>query len=522
MATEKPVSVHLGEHVVAHITPAKPGGKEGVEVADFYTIERHYQGTPQDWDTLECKFFNGQLLISYKGEEEKISLPETAYTNVASAEFNGEKLVVKVAQKDPNSPAMLEKKALDPDYPHPKPLSIRFIGKAAAKKQHPPDPLGHGQPTPAQMSLSGHTRHDDLLAPGEVKGHPHAVMPEAGLAATVASDMPVIIHPGGVVEAPCAGQTVVRDPKSADTRVHLPGDKEVSEGIRGLHVGDMVQGTRDRVLEAEHGTADQSYVKAAREALHIQPGSDQLAQQGKEGEPREEAQEEYEGEEGVPKELRSFEDSHGVRHVRGDFVQEKVGLVTHPLTAAEFYPTADSGIEPISDMKHQLDEEEEDTEVCEICGCLPCQCGKYDKAEEYRAPLEGTEAELKRTGKPFMHHHEKKAPQGRQVHANPRGNRTRVSEDARMAYYEDKPHPGEKLDAGVIEQAVEHHGSSLRRHDKAEKAVMDAAGRKPDEGLPSQRVGHGSYYSGGRVIATNANDAHLTSGRHQKQPHALG
>ncbi|EFJ45942.1 hypothetical protein VOLCADRAFT_118206, partial [Volvox carteri f. nagariensis] len=160
-----------------------------------------------------------------------IALPPTAYTGDACASYQRGTLRVDMAAKDPAAPAMVEKAARDPDRPTPRELPLSLPGQRHRAPGHPPgrgpvvntgipmrdDPTGRGAQTPAQAEYG--ERNDELFGRPGV----NAVMPQANLASTVVTDMPIITNPGAAVEAAADnGETVVVDPKSSETRIFIP------------------------------------------------------------------------------------------------------------------------------------------------------------------------------------------------------------------------------------------------------------------------------------------------------------
>lgn len=59
---------------------------------------------------------------------------------------------------------------------------------------------------------------------------------------------------------------------------------------------------------------------------------------------------------------------------------EKVGLDVKELTPADFYPSADKPIEPISSVKQP-------GQTCDLCACNPCQCDKMVPGTAYEVRL---------------------------------------------------------------------------------------------------------------------------------------
>ncbi|PNH03516.1 hypothetical protein TSOC_010420 [Tetrabaena socialis] len=256
-----------------------------------------------------------------------------------------------MAAKDPNSPAMLEKQLRDPDRPHPREVPLVLPSRGGARVSGVPlkeDPTGHGAPTPAQAEYG--ERNPELYGRLGV----HAVMPDANLASTVASDMPVLTNPGGAFETAGKGETVVADPHTADTKLYAPPVDQLAERLGRAELAPpgttVVRGSRDKVVESEYGRDED-----------VDTAPDQFTRK------------------------------------LVDYEEEKVGMLTRPLEARDFYATCDSANEPYSSVKAQ--NERGDVTPCDVCECAPCQCDKV--ARDF--PFEMTPQEQKRSGRPHLH-----------------------------------------------------------------------------------------------------------------------
>lgn len=214
----------------------------------------------------------------------------------------------------------------------------------------------HG-PTPAQLE-AGEGRSELLGEPGV-----RAAMPHGYMVGTVASEMPVLVHKGGAMEAPDGGETVVRVGVRHTSRLQVPVDEASEEGVRralqGAHLAEKPDG-----VVVEQGMGD------------------------------------FEREEDFGPSPE--EEEEAVDQVPVDFTEEKVGPATRLLTAADFYPAGDKHVEPYSSVKQQ--NERPGAGACELCECNPCQCDKLPKTY----PYELSESETKRAGRPQLHHHTKK------------------------------------------------------------------------------------------------------------------
>jgi len=383
-------------------------------------------------------------------------------------------------------------------------------------------------------------------------------VPEAGLAGTVASDMPTLTNKGGALEAPSGGETVVRDPGSDVTR----------KGTDQQGMPSVKQGTRDRVIEAQYGTADATYLQAAQQhgaggagaqghdghvaAGQVKPaakggravgagvalepagaldapahtqaaasggayayeGSDPTAVE-EEGEAP--AEEEEEGLEQEEQEM-----ARAMEHISID--TDKVGMLHRPKDARDYYPRADDRHhEPLSDHKHQ---NEGATDVCVICECSPCVC---DKAEHsYRDPLEMTAPQTKRTGKPHLHNvkkpitgHNHHRAHDYQAHAKTR-DETRVHGEARMTGWR---HDDKEEHKGPVSRKPHSPDTVPGPEDTVDQVENRSAGGGPmavpdDEPQGKKAHPHVSHYTGGRPLGA-VEDLRLSSGHHTK-PHVLG
>jgi len=524
---------------ILHTTPGPLNTEDG------HTFTREFPDVQHPDTDIQVALLNGKLLITARGQTEEIQLPEDAFTTHTRARFQRGTLTVFMQRKDPNSPAMLEKKAFDPDGPHPRQIPLETPGIV---KPRPPDVVGHGQPTPAQAAMAAHSTDDRLLAnpPSDV------AVPEAGLAGTVASDLPAVTLAGGAIAAPSTGETVARDFKSTDTHMVTRGVDELKlkEGgvpaVGPLGIGTtVVQGAREKMIEAEYGTADKGYNEAARNALHLgatetganAPGATDADQAEGAAKPEDRfhaaapAGEAVEGQD-YDDEYEDYDDEYEEGEYEDDGVDpklklvhdidHKVGLTHEQRTAADFYPRADSDkVEPISSMKQQVDV---GGHGCDLCECNPCQCGKAN------FPLEMAPAETKRQGRAAMHHHENKSgpatmPQGVgrfrrgkkdfRGHARPAmvSHENKVPANARMTAY-DNEHPG------AVKFGKEVQRSSSK--DAAEVAAHEQGDHGRQAGEPGSKFGHPGNYTGGRVIQIGTEGIHLSTGRHEKVPHVLG
>ncbi|KAG2482662.1 hypothetical protein HYH03_018434 [Edaphochlamys debaryana] len=266
------------------------------------------QGVDDPATDLKVLVHDGRLIIKVKGQETfNDSLPPTAYTGGdAKASFQRGTLRVDMASKDPSAPAMLEKSLMDPDRPHPRELPLSLPGGGGSGIPLKQDPTGPGAPTAAQAEYGA--RNPDLFSGPRVD----AVLPEANLGSTIASAMPTVTHQGAAVEAAADnGEAVVLDPSSSDTKVYTPHVDQLADRLGQARLAPpgttVVQGGRDKVMEKEHG----------------EYGTD-----------------------------TSAPDQHVARKIV-DYTEEKVGMATRPLVAADFYATSESANEPLSSMKAQ-------------------------------------------------------------------------------------------------------------------------------------------------------------------------
>ncbi|GIL79473.1 hypothetical protein Vretimale_18357 [Volvox reticuliferus] len=326
---------------------------------------------------VKVQVFDGHLLVNVKGQQiENITLPPNAYTDDAHASYQRGTLRVDMAVKEPGAPAMVEKALRDPDRPHPREVPLVLTGRGqghlvATGVPLKEDPTGRGTLTPAQAEFGA--RNDQLFGRPEVK----AVMPDANLASTVASDMPVLTNPGAALEAAADnGETVVVDPKSSETKIYVPKVDQLAERLGRAELAPagttVVQGARDKVVEAEHNQPNWSGAWA---------GKDQ--------------------------------DAHADQYTRKtvDYTEEKVGMATRPLEARDFYATCESATEPFSSVKVQATQGDPSL-ACDMCRCAPCQCDKVDKG----FPYELTPPEQRRSGKPSVRNY-RKAVTGQNAHA---------------------------------------------------------------------------------------------------------
>lgn len=289
-------------------------------------------------------------------QEQEVDLPEDAYTLLAKARYEHGTLTVTMPRRDPQGETMLEYKLLGPDR-KPRELDIEF-----PHKRHAPPcatcmhaPCRCDARPPAIVELGEH--NTELL--GEPV-HKYAHLPSSHMDSSVVTDNPVLVDKGGAMETPSLGETVVRVPGSADTKVATDEQEGVGKG----------QLTADELAQRMHGLG---VVGAHTVVL--------------EGMREKELDEEY---------GQAQDEEQEVEHVSIDFTKEKVGLATRPLDARDAYVTSESRDqgEPISSL-YSGDER------CELCECNPCQCDKVDAS---RVPYEVTKQEQKRMGKPHMKH----------------------------------------------------------------------------------------------------------------------
>ncbi|KAG2452372.1 hypothetical protein HYH02_002618 [Chlamydomonas schloesseri] len=360
---------------------------------------------------------DGRLLIQVAGKQvENVPLPPTAFTGDAKATYQRGCVTVTCSAKDPSAPAMVEKALLNPDRPHPRQLPLALptgggggggggatsaaagaarmgVGSALGVPDRP-DPTGHGQPAPAAAEYGA--RNAELFGrPGVA-----AVMPAAAIGSVTAADMPVLTNPGGALEAPDNGETVVLDVAASDTRLYVPpevaqaqqaqqqqqrsqGQQHVAHGAAstpGQHMADTraVDQLSSRLGRAELAPAGTTVVRGGRDKV---------------------VEKEYGSYGGGGSDAGGGGGTDQYTRKTVDITEEKVGMATRPLEARDFYATSErggGGTEPYSSVKAQ---NEVEGVACDLCQCAPCQCDKMTKGYAY----ELTPAEQKRHGKPSMH-----------------------------------------------------------------------------------------------------------------------
>lgn len=360
---------------------------------------------------IQASVFEGKLTVNINDNTQEVDLPEDVFTDDASAKVDQHKLTIRIARRDPEGPAMQEKRLLNPDR-HPVQLDIslpkELLAKSAKARSPTEQPVGK---TPAQQTLSE-------VNPA-LYGEPDSryKMPEVNMGSSIVTAMPVMENAGGAVDTVSKGETVVAVPgmvgnkhltgvggqsgekpsaeeladKMKDTVIHdqapkgatvLFGQKEKQNEAKfddsamkpttgmaaGGHGGEAAGGGAG--ITGVGGEADATPVGGGAAAADSPAGDEEhLMQTGARG-----------------------------QKVRADFTQNKVGMAYEELTAADRYVTAESrDNEPISSMKQP-------GEKCDLCECNPCQCGKMKHSGGGgNNPYELTYPEQKRGGKPAIH-----------------------------------------------------------------------------------------------------------------------
>ncbi|GBF96371.1 hypothetical protein Rsub_09170 [Raphidocelis subcapitata] len=331
-----------------------------------WVYERQVDGPVDDPGAqISVQIHNGKLIVTVNGDIETVQLPDDAFTTHAAAEYRRHRLAVTVPRRDPNGPAMLEKRMFDPDtrprdvsvtLPHATPAARKMADKAAARS----DP--RRGPTPAEAELG--ERNADMY--GEAQGYE---MPQANMGSVVATANPVIFEKGGAVDTPSQGETVVPVAGSAETRRVLDAPGAGLAGRMGRASlrdapanagGAVLFGQREKEVERDFG--------GGRGAAGAPAGA--------------------EGEEGAE---AGRGEGGAAGSVPVDWADEKVGMERRVPRAADAYPATDSARnEPVSSVKQP-------GEACDVCACNPCQCDKLRSTYRLSPP------ETKRSGKPHLH-----------------------------------------------------------------------------------------------------------------------
>jgi hypothetical protein len=247
-------------------------------------------------------------------------------------------------------------------------------------------------------------------------------MPAVNMGSSIVTAMPVMTNQGGALDTASKGETVVLVPGSSDTQ-HLtgitskagdglPSSEQLANKLKDTAVHDqappgakILAGTKPRENEAAF---DDRAVKAST-------GTAAAAGDGQQG---------VRGGAGAP----AGDDEHllaiGLKgeKYRPDFTQSKVGMEFEERSAADRYVDSESRTEPISSLKQP------GAELCELCACAPCQCGKVGHMKNMA--YEMTAPEMKRAGKPNIHHPRREIT-GRNAHDahDYQGHAAQISED---------------------------------------------------------------------------------------------
>lgn len=358
--------------------------------------------SPQD--QLKASIFEGKLHVQVNDQQLHADLPEDAFTDDAHAKLENGKLHVRIGRRDPNGPAMQEKRMFNPDR-HPVELDIALPAKLISKAKSPIS----ADKTPAQQSVSEF--NSDLYG-DPTRAHK---MPAVNMGSSIVTAMPVMMTEGGVVDTVSQGETVVKVPGSSDT-VHLsgltggpgqelPSSEELADKLRDTAVHDtpppgakVLAGTKAHENEMKYDDRAVQPTAAAAATAGAPAGEDEhlLMATGQKGE-----------------------------KVRTDFTMNKVGMEYQELTAGDLYVDSESKTEPISSLKQP------GADLCDLCACGPCQCDKMKHSGGGgNNPYELTPAETKRSGKPAIHHPHREVT-GKNAHEahDYRGHAKQVRED---------------------------------------------------------------------------------------------
>ncbi|WIA08105.1 hypothetical protein OEZ85_007567 [Tetradesmus obliquus] len=345
---------------------------------------------------LKASVFEGKLHVHIKDQRHDIDLPEDAFTDDISARLDNRKLHVRIARRDPEGPAMQEKRLLNPDR-HPVELDIDMPRELAARGAPLANPTLSSK-TPAEQSA---VEFNPALFADPATAHK---MPQVNMGSSTVTAMPVMVNQGGSMDTVSKGETVVHVPGSNETK-HLSGldssanPEELAAKLRDTVVHDaappgtkVLHGQKERENEAEFDeramTPAKGLAAGGGDGGTIGEGS------GVTGIERNRA-----AAAGAP----AGDDEHLLatgekgEKIKADFTKNKVGMEYEERTAAAAYVDSEHG-EPISSMKQA------GVESCVLCACAPCQCGQMRKGGGYgNDPFEMTPAETKRSGKPAIH-----------------------------------------------------------------------------------------------------------------------
>eukprot|EP00882_Tetradesmus_deserticola_P003457 GHRQ01003656.1.p1 GENE.GHRQ01003656.1~~GHRQ01003656.1.p1 ORF type:complete len:369 (+),score=164.73 GHRQ01003656.1:237-1343(+) len=327
---------------------------------------------------LKASVFEGKLHVHIIDRTYDVDLPEDAFTDEIKAKLENRKLQVRIARRDPEGPAMQEKRLFNPDR-HPVELDIDMPRELAAKGTQPANPTLSSK-TPAEQSA---VEFNPALYGDPSVAHK---MPPVNMGSSIVTAMPVMVNQGGAIDTVSKGETVVQVPGSDDTTHlsgfasspdgQLPSNEQLAAQLRDTVVHDaappgakVLHGQKARENEAKFD--ERAAVPAKGLAAGGSDGGTAGGGSGVTGMERYRAA----AAAGAPageEEQHQFAAGTKGEKIKADFTKNKVGMEYEELTAAARYVDAQHG-EPISSMKQP------GVDSCELCGCAPCQCSKMRK-----------------------------------------------------------------------------------------------------------------------------------------------
>eukprot|EP00882_Tetradesmus_deserticola_P026087 GHRQ01028710.1.p1 GENE.GHRQ01028710.1~~GHRQ01028710.1.p1 ORF type:complete len:369 (+),score=160.21 GHRQ01028710.1:230-1336(+) len=327
---------------------------------------------------LKASVFEGKLHVHITDRTYDVDLPEDAFTDEIKAKLENRKLQVRIARRDPEGPAMQEKRLFNPDR-HPVELDIDMPRELAAKGTQPANPTLSSK-TPAEQSA---VEFNPALYGDPSVAHK---MPPVNMGSSIVTAMPVMVNQGGAIDTVSKGETVVQVPGSDDTTHlsgfasspdgQLPSNEQLAAQLRDTVVHDaappgakVLHGQKARENEAKFD--ERAAVPAKGLAAGGSDGGTAGGGSGVTGMERYRAA----AAAGAPageEEQHQFAAGTKGEKIKADFTKNKVGMEYEELTAAARYVDAQHG-EPISSMKQP------GVDSCELCGCAPCQCSKMRK-----------------------------------------------------------------------------------------------------------------------------------------------